>query len=480
MKKKYLIILVFFIYNFSNSQSVYMVADIQPGEFGTYPYRFYGFTNQLVFDASATGHFNELFIYDGINEPFYYDLWEYGASSPDNFVSLNNNLYFTTSKPQGTYAQYVYTGEDEPVLLWTDTLLTDPIIYNNKIYFGNNQLGVFDGINPPEIITNFADLYIEFKFILDNKLYLCAYNDASGPNFWLFNGINNIVQVSNITDDMTEIMPKKSICNNKLFFTGSRNTAQFGYEYELWYFDGTNNPIMVDVFPGTYTFWDPGTGQYVEYLNSSDVDKIKTFNNNIYFQAHNETGSGLFVYDFISDPHFCSDLYFEENSYNYIDFFEVYNNSLYFRASNDGVNFGLWKYDGVNPPIQICEIDQILSLTKVNNKLYFSANDQIHGYELWCYQEPLNIDNPGNNEGKITLFPNPCKNQLNIVLTNSNINNYILQIYNIQGVCIYNSGMLSNTKNSIIINTSDFNDGIYFLKIITKQNIINQTFIVSN
>tara|TARA_B100000965_G_scaffold406466_1_gene445566 strand:+ start:2200 stop:4635 length:2436 start_codon:yes stop_codon:yes gene_type:complete len=66
---------------------------------------------------------------------------------------------------------------------------------------------------------------------------------------------------------------------------------------------------------------------------------------------------------------------------------------LYFRAT-DGINgYELWKYDGVNAPSMVANIDPSSAsgvsplgfpcFTVFNNELYFRADDGTHGHELW-------------------------------------------------------------------------------------------------
>lgn len=70
---------------------------------------------------------------------------------------------------------------------------------------------------------------------------------------------------------------------------------------------------------------------------------------------------------------------------------------------------------------------------------------------------------------RFEIYPNPADNYLNID-TNENINE--VNIYNVIGVKVYSEQNFNGT-----IDLSDFNDGVYFIRINTEKGDITKRFI---
>ena len=128
------------------------------------------------------------------------------------------------------------------------------------------------------------------------------------------------------------------VFNNELYFQASDGT----HGYELWKYDGTNANMIADI----------------------------------------NVGSGSGLYD-------ANDAYSQRGPI-------VFNDQLFFKA-NDGINgFELWRYDGINTPSMIADInpgntDVDPYLAELNNELYFRADDGIHGQELWKYSQQTSV-----------------------------------------------------------------------------------------
>lgn len=139
------------------------------------------------------------------------------------------------------------------------------------------------------------------------------------------------------------------------------------------------------------------------------------FQSKLFFSANDgSNGAELWVYDGVNLPRIKAHI----NTQPYSPYPEaiptgasspsyltVFNSKLYFSA-NDGIHgFELWVYDGVNPPTMVADINPDkfvvhedprggtliygcsypVDLTVFNSKLYFSADDGTTGRELWVY-----------------------------------------------------------------------------------------------
>jgi hypothetical protein len=72
-------------------------------------------------------------------------------------------------------------------------------------------------------------------------------------------------------------------------------------------------------------------------------------------------------------------------------------------------------------------------------------------------------------ENNIKVYPNPTNNILNIELANS------LELRNIEITTITGQKVLESTASTIDV--SGFQDGIYFIKIVSDKGILTQKFI---
>ena len=134
--------------------------------------------------------------------------------------------------------------------------------------------------------------------------------------------------------------------NGKIYF--SATTEDTGRE--LWVTDGTTEGtnLVKDIFPGEYFT------KLRSYPNSSVPSDFTELNGKVYFSAESEFGNELWVTDGTNEgTQLVKDIYpgkFDE----YVPYSYIY-------------------YNGSDPE----------NLTKFNNKIYFSAENQDIGTELW-------------------------------------------------------------------------------------------------
>ncbi len=154
---------------------------------------------------------------------------------------------------------------------------------------------------------------------------------------------------------------------------------------ELWVYDPAQGASLVaDIGPGTIP---PG------YMGESRV-----LNGKLYFQAYEPAhGAEIWVYDPAEGVSLLADLKLNEGEYVFEPPTElvVFDDKLYFRTTDEANGFQRWVYDPVNFQNGPMPLDEIWpgssiteppeNLTELDGKLYFSANDGIHGNELWAY-----------------------------------------------------------------------------------------------
>lgn len=98
----------------------------------------------------------------------------------------------------------------------------------------------------------------------------------------------------------------------------------------------------------------------------------------------------------------------------------------------------------------------------------FKKKPMFFEYELNC--EPGDgIETPTLSESSVNIYPNPVNNKL-FVSTNSKIE--AISIYTITGVMVYNENISNN-----VIDVTNLNSGIYFVKINTKEGEIIERFV---
>ncbi len=117
-------------------------------------------------------------------------------------------------------------------------------------------------------------------------------------------------------------------------------------------------------------------------------------------------------------------------------------------------------FSGITGPIT-----GILCVKENGNLIYQNPN-----YSECFYLTDINT---GQLNNTTKIYPNPAKNNLYISIDNNNLNVNI-KLYNSLGKVIYNE----NFTNKLIINTSNFLSGIYFLKLTNaKTNIVEKIII---
>lgn len=202
----------------------------------------------------------------------------------------------------------------------------------------------------------------EFKIEYNGLLYFVANDGINGKELWVTNG--NSMGTNLISNTNADYFNDFHQSNGLLFFTTSK-----GYLKELWRTDGSQaGTIRLDSAIASY--------------------EISSLNNQLYFQK----GGSLWGSDgTIAGTQSLKTI--NNNSNPNIRKYIQFNNQLFFYA-DDGINGDeLWTTDGTaNGTSLFKDIQTGLgssyaegerNFSIYNNHLYFTADDGIHGPELW-------------------------------------------------------------------------------------------------
>jgi ELWxxDGT repeat protein len=245
-----------------------------------------------------------------------------------------------------------------------------------------------------------------------------------------------------------------------LYFRAARFGAPSNIGIELWKFDGTNQ-TPIEMFPGSGSSYPQHFIEYSGQLyfnacgaagqgtelwryngsgmptnaatiypnNGSSPENFAVFGGDLYFSAYDGVhGRELWRYNESSGATLAADIvpggqYSSSNPNN----LAVYNGKLYFSAADSVHGYELWSYDGttaqmvaeINPTPDPGNGDTFLmdsspaELTVFNNKLYFSADDGVHGRELWSFDgtsvslvDDINPGPYGSGPSELTVYNN--------------------------------------------------------------------------
>ena len=181
------------------------------------PREFYVFNNKLYFNANDGVHGEELWVYDGINEPqIFKDI------NPNDNYSDGLSRLFTVFKDQLYFKHdddvWFYDGINEPrkdskihddLEFWIQT--RDLTVFNDRLLItSSDRILVYDGINPPqEIPINISDNEeLEMTgggIVFNEKFYFTIATETYGEELWFYDGINPAQIVQDIAPNPSGI-----------------------------------------------------------------------------------------------------------------------------------------------------------------------------------------------------------------------------------------------------------------------------------
>ena len=260
----------------------------------------------------------------------------------------------------------------------------------------------------------------------DDQLYFSARDGENGEELWVSDGTAEGTQlVADIAPGIDNYgnangsFPEELFeFNDKLYFSAQVEEA----DRELWVSDGTTEgtQLLIEINPT-----DANAGSPSAFPDGSDPEDFVEFQDQLYFSARDgENGRELWVSDgtaegteLLIDIRPGTDEYgaYSSNPSN----FAQLNDKLYFSADDAEKGNELWVSDGtaegtqlladISPDVNRSYLYDYLDgsrpryLTEFNDRIYFSANDDESGRELWVSDgtaegTQLLVDiNPGSN-----------------------------------------------------------------------------------
>ena len=111
-----------------------------------------------------------------------------------------------------------------------------------------------------------------------------------------------------------------------------------------------------------------------------------------------------------------------------------------------------------------------------SNKIRVNSINDYRFYAHWV-SIPAGINNLTNNNYEINVFPNPANEIIAVSYKQSANSNVNISIYDVVGKLVYTENTTSKNSN---INTSNLNDGIYFLKLTGKDFNTTEKLVISH
>jgi ELWxxDGT repeat protein len=390
---------------------------------GSYPSHLTIMSNKVYFAANNGVSDTELWVTDGTATGTFLladiEKSSHRGSDPRYLIAIGNTLFFSAYVSTSGYELWKSDGTAHGTVRISDINIgsssSDPkylINMGSTLYFTAD-----DGVSGRELwksdgtaagTTLVSDIWPgstgsdpRYLSVLGNTLFFVANDGQKGRELWKSDGTASGTElVADITWGSTGDGPKElSVFRDSLFFSADNTGSELNRE--LWRTDGTT--------PGTALVADIDSTRNGSPVNwfvraSSNPSHLTVVNNLLFFSASSDllgrelwktdgtTEGTLLVNDLT--PYTLGDPFVFSSSPQNLT---RVGNDLYFSARSEGGR-ELWKTDGTaSGTFRIANIglgffgrygSYPSFLTLVNNTLFFSATDNISGFELWA----LDID----------------------------------------------------------------------------------------
>ncbi|HIA39329.1 MAG TPA: hypothetical protein EYN88_00330, partial [Candidatus Poseidoniales archaeon] len=327
------------------------------------------------------------------------------SSNPSNFAVIGTRLYFSAG----------YTGQGIGVELWAhettnnttwlvedidsgsdSSRIDDVVVIGTRLYFSASEtwhpaaLMAHETTNDSTWMTSYIGGSYgdpQYLIVMGTQIYFSADDGSDGRELWAYDPANLTITSSGpsngpVTSAICEISPSLptgiSIAQGTCTISGTPTTTQSSTVYTLWVNDsGVSDTATIDI---TIESGDPfisPASTTVSLTNNTAMAPI-TFN-------FSWIGTGAQIPP--DEPAMIKDINSGGDSSPL--YLTVVGSTLYFVANDETNGSELWKSDGTaSGTVMVKDINSGGSsspnyLTVVSNILYFEADDGTNGKELW-------------------------------------------------------------------------------------------------
>lgn len=328
-------------------------------------------------------------IFPGSQEMF--GMTTINSSSPSNFTEFQGKLFFTAHEQTNGTELWVSDGTERGTKIVKD------------IAPGADYLTIDDQNNTAPFPKS---SYPTNLLVVGDHLYFKGMNETGGMQLWQTDGTS---QGTKLVKELNQGFSNMVALGNQVFFAAD----DLNMGTELWVTDGTANGtrLLKDIFAGEDVYeWE--IGNPVRVPKHSYPNNFLTVNDQVFFTANNQDGLELWVTDGTNTgTKMVKDIYPGSHTFGEGEYYYSYSNSAnpyqlvkfqdkVFFVADDGIHGPeIWQSDGTakgtklvkdinTTPVDSRPDQQTFGsnpnqLTVVGDYLYFQTSDPINGEALW-------------------------------------------------------------------------------------------------